>query len=96
VDVDSAAAAAKALGARVRIRGIARDSKLPSVQAGDLVVHCAGRERWPAELVNKPVVVTGTLEFTHELDARVSPTGEISQGVEGGLYLLRDCQREPG
>ncbi|WP_428265735.1 hypothetical protein [Haliangium sp.] len=96
VRVTDATAAKTAIGARVELTGTARNAKLaPVVIVDDLVVYCLDRESWPAALSGKQVTVRGTLVFTEEFQAKTSPTGEISQGTDGGVYALRVSELVP-
>jgi hypothetical protein len=93
IAIDSAQAAKKAVGKPVRVEGTARNAKLSAVVVrGDLLVYCLDRDSWPADRDGKKVAVTGTLEYTTEFQAQVSPSGEVSQGTEGGVFVLRTSQ----
>jgi hypothetical protein len=90
VAIDNAAAAKQAVGKRVRIEGMARNAKLAAVVVhGDLIVYCLDHDSWPADLDGKKVAAQGTLEYTGEFQAKTSPSGEVSQGTGGKVFVLR-------
>lgn len=73
-----------------RIEGVARNAKLAAVVlAGDRTIYCLERESWPEDIDGKRVVVQGVVESTDEFQARRSPSGEISQGTEGSVLVIR-------
>ena len=92
--IDSPAAAKQAVGKRVRIEGTARNAKLGAVVVkGDLLVYCLDRDSWPDAVDGKAVAVEGTLEYTKDFQAQVSPAGEVSQGTSGGVFALRKSEQ---
>lgn len=76
----------------VSFTGIARDAKLGAViEAGDRVVYCSGLQAWPAELSGREVTAHGRLERV-ESEPLMNERGEVSAGVEGPIWVLRDCR----
>lgn len=73
-----------------RVEGVARNAKLAAVVvAGDRVIYCLERESWPEDIDGKRVAVRGVVESTDEFQARRGPNGEISQGTEGSVLVIR-------
>jgi hypothetical protein len=73
-----------------RIEGVARNAKLAAaLVAGERVIYCLERESWPEDIDGKRVVVQGVVESTDEFQAKRSPSGEISQGTEGSVLVIR-------
>jgi hypothetical protein len=80
-----------ALGRAVRVAGMAENAKLSAVvQARDLTVYCLNWPGWPADQAKQPVVVEGILESTRQFAAR-TVDGEVSQGTEGPVLVIRRC-----
>jgi hypothetical protein len=92
ITVKSVEAAQKALGQRVRVEGTAQNAKISAVvMVEGTPIYCLDRESWPDDLTGKPVTIEGTLEQTSELQAKTSPSGEVSQGTAGPILVLRKC-----
>lgn len=92
VVVDGAGAKAQA-GKPVAVKGTARDAKLAAaVVASDLIVYCLGLDSWPKDVSGKPITAHGKLEETDEFTAKPSPTGVISAGTDGPVWVLRNCE----
>ncbi len=92
-EVADSGEASKALGQQVRFRGRAGNGKLAAAVVGEeFLVYCLDRSSWPDELVGQEVVVQGILEYTEEFIAQTAPDGAISQGTEGGVFILRTSE----
>jgi len=90
--VDSDGAKAQA-GKSVAVQGLARDAKISAaVVADNLVVYCLGVHKWPSTMPGKPVIAFGRLEQTGEFTATRGPSGEVSAGTDGPVWVLRGCR----
>jgi hypothetical protein len=90
--VSDGAAAQAQLGNSVDVKGTAGNAKLGAViTSGDLVVYCDRLPQWSAELDGKPVTGHGVLEHRADAKAQQGPNGEISQGTNGPIWVLRNC-----
>lgn len=75
-----------------RVLGLARNAKASAVVVdGERVVYCLDRGRWPDAIIDKRVLVEGVVGETDELKAKMTPSGEISTGTEGGDLVIRQC-----
>jgi len=54
-------------------------------------IYCLGVESWPEAINGKEIVAHGTLESSHQFEAKPGPNGEIGQGTDGPVTVLRDC-----
>jgi hypothetical protein len=92
VSVKTIEEAQKAVGQRVRVEGTAQNAKISAVvMCEGTPIYCLDRPSWSDDLTGKPVVVEGTLEKTSELQAQTAPSGEVSQGTDGPILVLRKC-----
>lgn len=74
------------------ISGKAENAKLSAVIIGERgTVHCLNFERWPDQVSGRRIRVRGHVEWTEEFKARVE-NGEISQGTEGSVQVIRRCE----
>jgi hypothetical protein len=81
-----------AIGKRAKVVGTAQNAKLGAViEDEDLLVYCLDRDSWPKDVTGTRVAVLGTIEWTEEFAAARSPTGEISAGTDGGIFVIRHC-----
>lgn len=96
VVVGDAAAAKAAVGKRVRVSGTAGNAKLGAVVRGSgVMVYCLDRPEWPGDRDGQTVTVEGTLEYTSEFMAKTDPSGAISAGTGGPVYVLRKSDLVP-
>ncbi len=90
--VADAATANAGLGSSVDVRGTAGNAKLGAViTLPGLVVYCDRLQQWPAELDGKPVTGHGVLEQNPDAEAKRAANGEISQGTDAPIWVLRNC-----
>jgi hypothetical protein len=90
--ITDAAGIAANLGKHVALRGTARDARLSAVvMIEGSPIYCLGVDTWPAAISGKEVTAHGTLESSHQFEAKPGPNGEISQGTDGPVTVLRDC-----
>jgi hypothetical protein len=81
------------VGKTVSFTGVAENAKAAAIVLGtDLAIYCLDQSEWPIDLRGARVTVTGKLEHSDELAARTGPSGDIGQGTEGKVFLLRSCQ----
>lgn len=72
------------------ITGIAHNAKISGVVEGErLMVYCLNVPNWGSR-EGQRVTVKGLVEFTEEFAA--PKKGEISQGTEGGVFVIRKCE----
>ncbi|MEO8548360.1 MAG: hypothetical protein ABI678_00225 [Kofleriaceae bacterium] len=87
--------AAPNVGKRTGVKGTAGNAKLGGVimTASHFIVYCGGVTEWPGDVNGKPVTAFGTLTQSAKFEAHGSG-GEISQGTNGPVWLLENCQYE--
>lgn len=74
------------------IEGTARNAKISGIVISEkLSVYCLNVPDWGA-LEGKKVSVQGLVEYTEEFAAQINEKGEISQGTEGGVLVMRKCE----
>lgn len=72
------------------IAGTARNAKISGVVVSErLTVYCLNVPDW-GQREGQRVTVKGLVEFTEEFAA--PKKGEISQGTEGGVFVMRKCE----
>jgi len=78
----------------VRLTGVARNAKLSAAVVTDaLIVYCLNYSGWPDKLENRPITVTGNLEYTEEFMSTVTD-GAYSAGTQSGVHVIRVCAIE--
>ena len=91
--ITDAAGVASNLGKHVALRGTARNAKLSAVVIVEgSPIYCLGVESWPTAIDGTQIVAHGTLESSHQFEAAPGPHGEVSQGTDGPVTVLRDCE----
>ncbi len=74
------------------IEGTARNAKISGIVVSEkLSVYCLNIPDWGA-LEGQKVAVQGLVEYTEEFTAQINEKGEISQGTEGGVLVIRKCE----
>lgn len=82
----------RSLGKPIVLTGIAGNAKISAhVESPELSVYCLNRPSWKKTLDGKRITVRGTLEYTDAF-AATKKNGEISQGTDGGVYVIRNCE----
>jgi hypothetical protein len=83
-------------GKRVGVKGTARNAKIGGIiqTADHLNVYCGGVSEWPSDVNGKVVTAFGTLTHSDKFEAKQGSGGEISQGTNGPVWLLENCQYE--
>lgn len=90
--IEDASQADAALGSDVELVGTANNAKLSAVVTrGDLVVYCLNVPTWDISQHAQELTVRGKLERTDEFEAKPGADGEISQGSDGPVLVIRNC-----
>jgi hypothetical protein len=77
---------------QAEIEGTARNAKISGIVISDrLSVYCLNIPDW-GTLEGKKVTVRGLVEYTEEFAAQINEKGEISQGTESGVLVIRKCE----
>jgi hypothetical protein len=81
------------LGAKVRVLGEAKNAKLSAVVEtdDDFVVYLVEMRSWPGTIEGQRVEATGILGKRESSVATTGPGGEVSQGTEKPIHVLREA-----
>jgi hypothetical protein len=81
---------------RVWIAGIAGNGHLAAtVTAGNHVLHCNDRARWPAGVAGQPVVVVGILGRSIRVSTPAGARAFRDAAREGEAYVISSCALPP-